>query len=144
MAHPSSNQLPPVFGWAFIVVGGYPMAVATNVLPDTSNRPTDAPMWVLFLCGLVFVVSGMMLLLQGKSSKESGLNHLFAAILLGIFCICGMWVAFFSPAEGMAGGLPFVSRAVNVALARMVFGSGALLTFGMFTYALRQFFQLMK
>lgn len=76
-------------------------------------------------------------MLVGQQSK---LNHLFASIWLAAMGAIGDWVAFFAPANGFSGGLPFLSDVQNVVIARAVFGGGAVMTFLCCGYALRLFF----
>ena len=92
-----------------------------------------APLWVIFLCGVVFLLGGAMLLVD----RNSKFNALCASLLLLVMGVIGAWVALLGPAAGFSGGIPFLPQAYNVTLARWVFGLGALVSFMMLVYAIR-------
>lgn len=123
-------------GLLCIALGLLPMSVALGWIsvPATSLH---APMWVLALCGGIFVVAGIMMVLGNRST----LNDLLAGIICLLFGIVGAWIALLGPAEGISGGLPFLSAAANSTLGRWVFGLGALLCFAIAAYAFRLAFQ---
>lgn len=112
------------------------MGVALGIVPLNQGE-IYAPAWVLFLCGLIFLMSGCMILL-GQHSK---LNDLFAFVFCLAASLVGAWVAFFGSSEQFSGGLPFVPRDVNVVLGRTLFGAGAVVTLGVAAYALYRFRQ---
>ena len=112
------------------------MALATELLPADAAM-LRAPMWVIFLCGVVFVLGGAMLLVD----RNSRLNALCASLLLLVMGVIGAWVALLGPAAGFSGGIAFLPHAYNVTLARWVFGLGALVSFMMLAYALRTLLQ---
>jgi len=84
---------------------------------------------------LVFVIGGCMMLL----GQDSRTNDLLAALLCVVFGVVGGWIAVFAPSGGFYGGLPFLSLAANETLARVVFGAGSLLCFGIAAWALKRF-----
>lgn len=98
-------------------------------------QPGNAPIAIIILSGLAFVIAGCMVFLGTKSRA----NDLLAAFLCLIFGIIGSWVAFLSPSEGFSGGVPFVSNESNVSIARVVFGIGALMCFAIAVWALTRF-----
>ena len=122
-------------GWLLVMVGFFPILIALGVIP--AGDEAHAPMWVIGLCGVVFVSGGIMALI----GRESRFTAIFAALLCGCFMLVGVWVAAFAPAEGFSGGLPLLSQATNVTLARWVFGLGALMCGGVSLYAIREFFK---
>ena len=139
MSSPPSKQKPLFLGLFCIAIGLFPIAHALNLLP-IAEQLGDAPKWVIGLCGLVFVLSGCMMMTQ----LNSRLNNLLAAVFLAVMGSIGVWVSMFSPAEGMSGGLFFLSREQNVLLGRCVFGLGAAIGFLMCAYAVRLAFSREK
>ena len=117
-----------------IACGGYALLAATGVVPgQTSN---DTPLWIIGLVGVMFVIAGVMIFLRNHSRALD----LFAAVILASFTLVGAWITFYANSEGFSGGIPFLPNDMNVSLARVMFGLGALLCFGGFLYALKRFF----
>jgi len=114
--------------------GTFALLVASGVLPmQTAN---DTPLWVIGLVGLTFVTASVMIFMR----EHSRALDLFAALILASFALIAGWVTFFASPEGFSGGIPFLPNDTNVALARIIFGLGAILCFGAFLYALKRFF----
>ena len=130
MSSPPSKHQSLWLGLFCIAVGLFPIAHALQLLP-ISEQSGDAPRWVIGLCGMVFALSGCMMMTQ----LNSRLNNILAAIFLALMGSIGVWVSLFSPADGMSGGLFFLSREQNVLLGRCVFGLGAAIGFAMCAYA---------
>ena len=122
----------PLWGWFCISLGLYAVALATELLPADAAM-LSAPMWVIFLCGVVFVLGGAMLLVD----RNSKLNALCASLLLLVMGVIGAWIALLGPAAGFSGGIPFLPDAYNVTVARWVFGLGALVSFMILVHAPR-------
>ena len=117
-----------------IACGGYALLAASGVLRvQTAN---NTPLWVIGLVGVVFVIAGVMIFLRNYSRALD----LFAAIILASFTLIAGWITFHASSEGFSGGIPFLPNDMNVSLARVMFGLGALLCFGGFLYALKRFF----
>lgn len=121
-------------GWLCVAAGAFILATAAGLIP-VAEEDVHAPTWVLALCGLVFLVGGLMVF----AGTRSRLNSLFAAVLCCAFGAIGAWVTFFSPAESISGGLPFLAQSTNAAIGRWLFGFGTLISFGIAGIALRQF-----
>lgn len=134
------NQPPekhhPVWAAVLILLGCYPLAIATGWL-DVPPESVRAPLWVLALVGVVFVIAGGMVMV----GQQSRWNHFLAGVLCTIFGVVGGWVALFAPSEGFSGGFPLFSHAINTAIGRWVFGLGALLSFSLALYGFRLFLQ---
>jgi hypothetical protein len=130
------QKAPPGFAWLCIIIGVFPLLISLGVI-DPDRTGVHAPMWVLALSGMVFVIAGLMMLV-GRNSR---FNNLLAALLCMNFGTLGAWVALFAPAEGFSGGIPLLSDSFNLALGRWVFGIGAALCFLVAFIALRQFFR---
>ena len=121
-----------------IACGGYALLAASGVIPaQTAN---DTPVWVVGLVGVMLVIAGVMIFLRNYSRALD----LFAAIILASFTLITGWITFHASSEGFSGGIPFLPNDMNVSLARVMFGLGALLCFGGFLYALKRFFESHK
>ena len=117
-----------------IACGGYALLAASGVLDvQTAN---NTPVWVIGLVGVMFVIAGVMIFLRNYSRALD----LFAALSLASFTLITGWITFHASSEGFSGGIPFLPNDMNVSLARVMFGLGALLCFGGFLYALKRFF----
>lgn len=123
----------PAWGWLCVGLGLYPISIALGLITVDESR-VHAPMWVMALSGIVFVICGCMILL----GRDSRLNNLFAALMTLSFAAIGVWVSLFSPPEGFSGGIPLLSNETNVMIARWVFGCGAIVSFALCGYAVRQ------
>jgi hypothetical protein len=121
-----------------IACGGYALLAASGVLPAQTEN--DTPSWVIGLVGVMFVIAGIMIFLRNYSRALD----LFAAIILASFTLIAGWIAFHASSEGFSGGIPFLPNDMNVSLARVMFGLGALLCCGGFLYALKRFFGSLK
>lgn len=120
-----------ILGSLCIAAGLVPIARALHWIPPEAGA-NDAPDWVIFICGFVFEVAGLMLFVGDKNERLiDGLAAVFAAAM----GIAALWVAVLSPSEGIGGGVPFVPRSLNVLIARSVFGFGALLSLLICKYA---------
>jgi hypothetical protein len=121
-----------------IACGGYALLAASGVL--LAQTENDTPSWVIGLVGVMFVIAGIMIFLRNYSRALD----LFAAIILASFTLIAGWITFHASSEGFSGGVPFLPNDMNVSLARVMFGLGALLCFGGFLYALKRFFGSLK
>ena len=117
-----------------LAIGAAIMLVAAGII-NVAADSIHAPLWVLGLCGLVFLLGGLMIFAGAKSR----FNALGAALMCGSFGLVGAWVTFFSPDNSITGGLPFLSQATNATIGRWMFGTGALISFAIAWVALRQF-----
>ena len=116
-----------------IVIGGVITAIAAGLI-DVPAEDVHAPMWVLAMCGGVFLVAGL-ILLAGPESRLSSFGAFFICASFG--CV-GAWVAIFAAPESISGGLPFLSRTTNGMIGKWLFGFGALISFAIAGVALRE------
>lgn len=122
-----------VYGLGCIALGCYPVALSLGLLP-ADDAGLQTPSWVVAAAGIAFIIAGFMILL----ARHTRANDLLAGVLLLLFGFMGIWVSVFSSAEGFSGGLPFLSRDLNIVLGRWLFGFGALISFAMSGYAFRR------
>ena len=123
-----------IFWGIFCIVGSIYMFLAAAgvwVPEDTEN----APSWVLCLCGVVFGGGGIALCTNPNSKMRLAS---VGVILIGMSGVA-TWAALLSEADNISGGLPFVSDAVNVAIARSLAGFGAILCLLLLRPLLRDF-----
>ena len=128
-----SDRTALLLGFAAIAGGVAVLLVAAGVVA-VDPTTVHAPRWVLGACGAVFALGGLAVIVPEGSPVGSAA----AGTLVLAFGLVGGWVALFGEAEGFSGGLAFVPRAVNVAIARGLFGAGALLCFALFAWGVRQ------
>jgi hypothetical protein len=112
------------------------------MLPASGIVPADetdlhSPNAILFLCGIVFLAGGIAIVFSSRRRVKMSM----VVIILVSILIIGMWITFFGDVDHFSGGIPFVSRETNTMLARIVFGLGALIVFGMLPMALRDLFR---
>ena len=125
-----------IFAWFFILMGLPFILISVNLL-SIDESTLHAPKWVLGLCGFIFSLSGVIMLLGEKSH----FNNLLAGLLILSFALVGGWVALFGSAEQFSGGLTVLSETQNVNIARVLFGIGSLICFAITIYAIRQHFK---
>ncbi|MEM9218467.1 MAG: hypothetical protein AAGD25_29515 [Cyanobacteria bacterium P01_F01_bin.150] len=115
-------------------LGLYPIAFALKLFP-TGDTTEFAPMWIIFLCGIAFVIAGTVILVK----RHSRIHTLLVTSILFILGAVGVWVALFSPEEWFVGGFTVLSELQNIVLARWMFGIGAIASFIMSGYGTQQF-----
>lgn len=120
-------------GCLCVGVGLLPIALATGLI-EPQPGTVHAPMWVIGVCGGVFVLAGLVIL-SGPGKK---MNHVFAGLILLSFAAIAGWVALFGLADGFSGGIPFLPQALNVTIARWVFGAGSIICIWIFIYIISQ------
>ena len=131
---PSSDPTRPLWlGLACVAAGLAVVGVAADVIAVDPST-VHAPRWVLGACGAVFVLGGVAALAPPGSSVGSAA----AGTVVLAFGLVGGWVALFGSADGFSGGLPFVPEAVNVAVARGMFGLGSALCLALFVWGVRR------
>ncbi|HBX64646.1 MAG: hypothetical protein CL670_01805 [Balneola sp.] len=116
---------------------GLAIILASAEIIPMDEAGLNAPRWVLGLCGFVFALTGVMIFM-GDNKKW---NNLFAAILIFAMASIGGWVALFGDGANFSGGVSSLSHSSNISLARIVFGSGAIICFLIGLYALKMHFR---
>ena len=120
------------FGMLFFVTGAYILFLGLGLLPG-EQEPLEAPAWVANVAGAMFMWVGI-IIFTGSKSKY---NDFMAGILMFMMGIIGAYVSFFAEAERMSGGLGIFSANLNMILARVAFGFGAIVCFAMAGYAMK-------
>jgi hypothetical protein len=123
----------PFWGWLCITLGLFPILMMSGVL-ELDQSEANAPVWVIVIAGVVFVLAGLMIL----TGQQSRFTSFCAVLLCACFGLVGAWVSFAAPGDGFSGGIPFAPREFNIALARWVFGIGSLMSFGIAYFAFTQ------
>jgi hypothetical protein len=122
-------------------IGCYFSLVGLAVLPVPGGPGNlHAPLCIVLLIGLMFLLAGAAALMQsfGRADAAGELpadaprwmraaQYLFGVALFAAFAMLGSWVAIGGDARHFSGGIPFLGGALNVSLARIVFGFGALI-----------------
>lgn len=131
-----SKRARPILAVLCVALGIYPLSIALGFV-HVGDAQVHAPMWVIALSGIVFLIAGCMILLANRSRA----NDVLACIVCLLFGVVGMWVALFGASESFSVGMPLLSHDANVKIARGVFGSGAIICFAISGYAFRQTFR---
>lgn len=131
-----SKRARPVLAVLCVALGIYPLSIALGFV-HVDDAQVHAPMWIIALSGVVFLIAGFMILLANRSRA----NDVLACIVCLLFGVIGMWVALFGASEGFSVGIPLLSHDANVKIARVVFGSGAVICFAISGYAFRRAFR---
>jgi len=112
------------------------MLTASGIVP-VDDKDLHSPNAILFLCGIIFLAGGIAIVFSSSRRVKMSM----VVTILVSFLIIGLWVTFFGDAGHFSGGIPFLSGESNAMLARIVFGLGLLLVFGMLLMALRDLFR---
>jgi hypothetical protein len=107
------------------------MGVGAGLLPVDPSH-VHAPLWVIFLAGLVFFLAGMLLFLAQLRFTHPALYLFLAAFLVSLFAVIGFWIAMYSkgPFTGTLSTPLFVHRSGTESgiFPRLLFGFGAVIT----------------
>jgi len=121
------------WAWPCIAGGAYLLGIGSGIVP-VDAAAVHAPPWVILLCGASFLLAGTMILAR----QRSRVVRLCAVLLLLCLGLTGAWVALFGAASAFSGGMPFLAREANVLVARVLFGSGAVVVLALAAHALRR------
>ncbi|MFH1845670.1 MAG: hypothetical protein ABIF77_20995 [bacterium] len=86
--------------------------------PDSLN----VPLWILTVIGVLLLSAGLSAFLPSNSASANA----FIAVTLALFALVLTWVSLWGDSRAFSGGIPLLPGSVNVVLARVVFGSLAL------------------
>lgn len=118
------------------LVGGVAVCAASLGLLPEDYVVFEAPRQVVFGAGALSVVVGFMLLARDHRASEA----VTTILLLSLAAFAG-WLTFYAPDGTIERYLPFIPTQVNDALARLLFGLGAVGTFAMAALAIRRLFR---
>ena len=125
-----------IFSGLFVLMGLLMLLVGMSII-EAPEESINAPLWVIRLCGFIFISAGIMIYLGEKNPY----NHIFAAIIVFGMAAIGLWVSIFGDAKDFSGGLPLLGDETNVLLARLIFGSMAIMCIAIGIYALKKLFK---
>jgi len=118
------------------LVGGIAVCAASLGLLPEDYVIFEAPRTVVFGAGAVSVLVGFLLLARDHRASDT----VTSILLLSLAAFAG-WLTFYAPDGTIERYLPFIPTEVNDALARMLFGLGAVATVGMAIWAVRRLFR---
>lgn len=123
------------------IAGVYGLLVGLEVLPVPGGRANlHGPLWLATLIGFVVILAGVACFIQGIGRANAAgelpadapfwmraAQYLIGVALFGAFALLGSWVAIGGDPRQFSGGIPFLSGPLNVSIARIMFGFGALI-----------------
>jgi hypothetical protein len=124
-----------------MAIGGIALIlIGLDVLPVPGGRDVlHAPLWIVLLIGIAVLLAGAAIVIQGVGRANAAgdlpadaprwmriAQYLIGVALFALFAMVGTWVALAGDARQFSGGVPLLGT-VNVSLARIVFGLGALI-----------------
>ncbi len=129
----------PLIALLVMCLGGF--LVLEGLQITSFGEPTEnTPYWVVTLAGVVFCIAGLALLSEAAIWRD-----LCAAMITAAMGVLGAWVSLYGDDANMSGSFSFggnirvFSAIADVSVARIAFGIGALMCFGLSLYALRCF-----
>jgi len=128
-------------GTLFAGAGLYFILVGVGVLPIPGGpRNLHAPLWIVACAGLPFFLGGLAVLLQGigKANARGKLpsdapawmcvaQQLMVTMIFAAFAMVGSWIALYGGSSHFSGSFMGFGAATNVAIARIMFGIGAII-----------------
>ena len=118
------------------LAGGIAVCAASLGLLPEDYVIFAAPRQVVFGAGAVSVLFGFLLLARDHRASDA----VMTIFLLSLATFSG-WLTFYAPDGTIERYLPFIPTEVNDALARMLFGLGAVATVGIAIWAVRRLFR---
>jgi len=137
-------------GIGLAAAGLYCMLIGLEILPVPGGRANlHGPLWLALLIGFVLALAGAAAVIQatGRTTVSGDLpaeaplwlrvvHYLVGVTMFACFATIATWVAIGGDPRYFSGGIPFLSGPLNVAVARIVFGFGALICWlGAIAYA---------
>jgi len=106
-----------------LITAGIVVSLVAIDVVQVDPKTVHAPNWILGLLGLLFVGGGLATIAR----PQSGLASWSAGTVVIAITVVFAWVSLYGPGEQFSGDLPFLSREINVTIARILFGCVALL-----------------
>jgi hypothetical protein len=119
MNHPTSRILVSVS----LIIAGIVIELTVIDVISINENLVHAPDWIIALCGLLLLSSG----LAGAASPKSAIATWSAGTLVISMTLISAWVAVYGPSEQFSGDFPIIPRDSNVIIARLIFGCVSLL-----------------
>jgi len=116
-----------------IVIGIVIMLAAMDIIPLDESR-LHSPRFIFGLAGLAISATGGAHLFYDNKC----VNAFCAAIILVCFARIGWWATMTTSKDNLGGGVPFVSREINVLIGKGIFGFGVLCSLMLMVWAIRQ------
>lgn len=94
-------------GITALLAGAGIIALGAGFFPEALEG-AHAPLWVIFAGGLVFVLAGVLLLIQGRS--PDGVQSLLLNVLLTLFAAIPAWIALGGSDSGFSSSTTFAGN----------------------------------
>ena len=109
---------------ALLIVAGLGIELTVLDFISIDDNLVHAPNWVIALLGILFLSSGLVIVV----SPESSIATWSAGTLVIGLTMVSAWVAVYGSSDHFSGDLPpFISRDTTVIIARIIFGCVSLL-----------------
>ncbi len=112
--HPKAR----ILSSALLIVAGLVIELTVLDIISIDENLVHAPNWVIALLGILFLSSGLVIVV----SPESSIATWSAGTLVIGLTMVSAWVALYGSSEHFSGDWPFISRDTNVIIARIIFG----------------------
>lgn len=132
---PNPSTPPRWMGYLHGAAGSVICLVALGLIPIDETK-LHAPRWVLFLCGLLFLTGGTLVLTYGRR----GMLNACAAVIAACLGTVAGWVALYGDAAQFHGNLP-LDHASQVSTARIAFGLGGIACYAMMMMLIARMFR---
>jgi hypothetical protein len=103
-SRPTTQQERNFAGTTALLAGAGIIAIGLGYFPK-ALQGSHAPLWVIFLCGGVFALAGILLLIQERSPQW--VQSFFMNVLLTFFAIIPAWIAWGGSDSGFSSSTTF-------------------------------------
>lgn len=138
---PATRNEMILIGALAAAAGLYFMLVGAGLLPVPGGPgKLHAPLWVVACAGLIFLLAGGAVLMQGSGQANARgelpagaplwlriAQRLMVVGIFACFAMIGSWIAVFGEARQFSGSSFGLGHGIDVAIARVAFGTGALI-----------------
>ncbi|NVO13953.1 MAG: hypothetical protein HXX10_07940 [Rhodoplanes sp.] len=131
--------------WAGLLAAGVGLVIVLMVLGvigEPPKHPPKTPIWVAVLAGGLFLLAGLVVLVNALTGRDPGaevppfapfwprlLQVLVGVVMFASFAVIGSWIAFGPGPRNFETNIPFLASGVaNELVGRCAFGFGAILT----------------
>ena len=145
---PVSRRTALLLGLVCIAAGGAPVLAAIGVIPAEDQM--NAPAWVVALAGMVFVLGGAALMIQGLGGASAttgelppgaprwmrAAQYMAALFIFGAFAMIASWIAIGPGERAFSMSVGGAGMPAGVVIGRIAFGIGAVICWLAFAGAL--------